>query len=203
VLCGGRGQAGDEIWGLDLCPYCEAACPRLAGAETLPGGETLWSLFFYRSPVDRLITQLKFARDPAPSRVLAMLMARELRALADPRPACILPLPLHPRRLRERGFNQCELIARQLGRRLALPVHAGLLERRRHTQAQSSLSARARAANVIGAFGLRGGVSLPRHVVLLDDVITTGSTLSEAARVLREAGVERVDGWVCARAPKL
>jgi ComF family protein len=201
VLCGGPGQVGEEIWGLDLCEYCQMACPRITVAELLPEGEALRALFVYRPPVDRLIAQLKFARDPAPARVLAMLLARELRALS-PRPQCIVPLPLHPHRLRERGFNQSELIARQLGRRLALPVQTRLLERQRHTAAQSALPAAARAANIAGAFRLRPGAPVPRSVALLDDVMTTGSTLREAARVLRAAGVEHVEGWVCARALK-
>ncbi|MDR2215893.1 MAG: ComF family protein [Nevskiaceae bacterium] len=208
VLCGGPGQIGDEVWGLDLCEHCEAACPADDAAETLPSGEPVRALFLFRPPVDRLIVQLKFRLDPAPSRVLAMLLARRLRAEPLRPPPCLIPMPLHPRRLRERGFNQCELIGRQLGRRLGLRVCTDLLERRRHTRAQSDLAAAARTANVAGAFGLRpgvglrDGVALPRRVALLDDVITTGNTLSEAARVLREAGVAHLEAWACARTPQ-
>jgi ComF family protein len=202
VLCGGPGQTGTETWGLDLCSHCESACPRPEQQDSLPACDSLRTLFLYRTPVDRLVTQLKFAREPAPSRVLAMLFARELRALPEPRPQCIVPMPLHPRRLRERGFNQCELIARQLGRRLSIPVRAELLERARHTEAQSSLPAAARGANVAGAFRLRPGALLPARIALLDDVMTTGSTLGEAARVLRGAGATHIEGWICTRALK-
>lgn len=207
VLCGGPGQAGEEWWGLDLCRYCEAACPRPADADVsaAAGCDALRVLFLYRPPVDRLVTQLKFARDPAPARVLAMLFARELRARPGPLPQCIVPMPLHPRRLRERGFNQCELIARHLSRRVGCAVETGLLERRRHTQAQSTLPAAARAGNVAGAFGIAAragarGRALPASLALLDDVMTTGNTLAEAAGVLRAAGVRRIEGWICAHA---
>lgn len=208
VLCGGPGQAGEECWGLDLCPYCEATCPRPADTDVFAatgGCDALRVLFLYRPPVDRLVTQLKFARDPAPARVLAMLFARELRVRPGPLPQCIVPMPLHPHRLRERGFNQCELIARHLSRRVGCTLETGLLERRRHTQAQSALPAAARAGNVAGAFGIASRIgarqrTLPASLALLDDVMTTGSTLAEAAAVLRTAGVPRIEGWICARA---
>jgi ComF family protein len=219
VLCGGVGQAGEEAWGLDLCAHCQHACERAHAPDPAPARESadvagggcdrLRVLFAYRPPVDRLVTQLKFAREPAPARVLGMLLARELRtSAADANaalPECIVPMPLHPLRLRERGFNQCELIARHLGRRLGIPVNTGLLERRRHTEAQSSLAAAARRANVAGAFGpaaRAARTTVPKHVALLDDVMTTGSTLAEAAGALRAAGVRRIEGWICARAPR-
>jgi ComF family protein len=206
VLCGAPGQVGTEAWGLDLCRHCEAACPRPSAASGVgeqPSGtsgcDDIRVLFNYRPPVDRLITQLKFRLDPVPARVLAMLFARELR---DAHPQFIVPMPLHPLRLRERGFNQCAEIARHLSPRVKVPVASRLLVRLRHTQAQSELTAAQRRVNVLGAFGVRVRQPLPQHVALLDDVMTTGSTLAEAAAVLRAAGVKRIEGWICARAPR-
>lgn len=204
VLCGAPGQAGGEPWGLDLCSHCQAACPRptatsCSGGQPAnpPGCDAISVLFLYQPPVDRLITQLKFNLDPVPARVLAMLFAREM---PDVRPQFIVPMPLHPLRLRERGFNQCAEIARHLGPRVKVPVATRLLLRLRHTQAQSGLTAAQRRVNVLGAFGVHVRQPLPTHVALLDDVMTTGSTLAAAAQALKAAGVQRVDAWVAARA---
>lgn len=204
VLCGALGQAGSEAWGLDLCGHCQTACqrptPASSGGEhsSKPAGcDAISVLFLYRPPVDRLITQLKFSLDPVPARVLAMLFARELQ---DVRPQFIVPMPLHPLRLRERGFNQCAEIARHLAPRVKVPVASRLLVRLRHTRAQSELTAAQRRVNVLGAFGVHVRQPLPQHVALLDDVMTTGSTLAAAAQALKAAGVQRVDAWVAARA---
>jgi ComF family protein len=203
VLCGGQGQVGSEAWGLDLCVHCEAACLPAPFPEAMDpattGCDVLRVLFLYRPPVDRLVTQLKFAREPAPARVLGMLFARKLRHA--PLPQCLVPMPLHPQRLRERGFNQSELICRHLASRIDLRVDTRLLERMRHTEAQSTLPAAARSRNVAGAFRLAARAGQPpESLALLDDVMTTGSTLAEAAGVLRAAGVKRIEGWICARA---
>lgn len=204
VLCGAPGQAGSEPWGLDLCSHCQAACPRptaksCGGEQSYvpPGCDAISVLLLYRPPVDRLITQLKFSLDPVPARVLAMLFAREL---PDVRPQFLVPMPLHPLRLRERGFNQCAEIARHLAPRVKVPVAPRLLIRLRHTQAQSELTAAQRRVNVLGAFSVQVRQPLPQHVALLDDVMTTGSTLAAAAQALKAAGVQRVDAWVAARA---
>jgi ComF family protein len=109
-------------------------------------------------------------------------------------------VPLHRRRLRRRGYNQALELARPLARSLGVPLDHGALLRRRATEAQTELDAVARRRNVHGAFALREGVALPAHVAILDDVMTTGATLAECVRVLRRAGVSRVDVWALARA---
>ncbi|HEX7342007.1 MAG TPA: ComF family protein, partial [Rhodanobacteraceae bacterium] len=111
----------------------------------------------------------------------------------------IVPVPLHRARLRQRGYDQAQQLARQIARRLRLPLRDDCLQRTRATSAQSTLDAVARRRNVRGAFRLRDGVALPAHVALFDDVLTTGATLAECARVLRRAGVARVDVWALAR----
>jgi ComF family protein len=111
----------------------------------------------------------------------------------------LLPVPLHDRRLRQRGFNQSLELARQLSRAHRLPLAANLLCRQRDTPAQHALPAKARRANIRGAFALNGDLS-GRHIALLDDVMTTGHTVAEISRILRRAGATRIDIWVVARA---
>ena len=116
-------------------------------------------------------------------------------------PQLLMPVPLHQRRLRRRGYNQALELARPLARQLAVPLRHDVLRRNRVTDAQTELDAVGRRRNVRGAFALPEDISLPAHVALLDDVMTTGATLAECARVLKRAGVDRVDVWALARAP--
>ncbi|WP_342780506.1 ComF family protein [Arenimonas fontis] len=155
--------------------------------------------FLYAPPLDRLLPRLKFHADLAAGRLLTQLALPAF--MAAPRPQALLPLPLHRSRLRRRGFDQALELARPLARALGLPLLTGGLRRRRATAAQSGLEARERRRNVRGAFAVPAGVPLPDHLALFDDVMTTGATLDEAARVLRTAGVRRVDLWALARAP--
>ena len=120
-------------------------------------------------------------------------------APAEILPEALLPVPLHPSRLRERGFNQADEIARLLARSLALPLDRGVLYRRRAAPSQSGLSARQRADNVRGVFGCDNARGY-RHVAVVDDVVTTGSTAAEITRQLHRAGVEFVEIWALARA---
>lgn len=202
--------------GPGLCPGCRAdlpwlspGCPRCALPLTTAPGlacgacqtrpppfDTTLALFHYAPPVDELIQQLKFGQGLHLARLFAGLLAERL---ADaPRPDCILPVPLHPRRQRERGFNQALEIARPLARRLGCRVDAVCCVRARATPPQARLSAAQRRRNLRDAFVLTR--PLPgRHIALLDDVMTTGSTLAAIAGLLRRAGAERIDVWVCAR----
>jgi ComF family protein len=108
-------------------------------------------------------------------------------------------VPLHPRRLRARGFNPAAVLARTVAREAGAPFAAGLLVRLRDTPSQTGLDRRARRANVRGAFALRGADRPPETVWLVDDVVTTGSTLEECARALRRAGARRVVAICAAR----
>lgn len=202
LLCGGPGQDAETCWGLDLCPHCEAACPR-AEPGVAPFPEA-FCVFRYEDPVDQLIVRLKFQREVAAARVLGTLLARALREARRPLPECLVPMPLHPSRHRERGFCQTRLIAAHTAKRLRtamggpLPLAPGLLQRVRAGDAQSGLSAAARSRNLQGAFRCHP-TRVPRHVALLDDVLTTGSTARHAIAALRLGGVQKVDLWCCAR----
>lgn len=155
------------------------------------------AVFVYGFPLDRLVPRFKFHRDLAAGRLMADLMAGALASA--PRPDALVPVPLHGRRLRQRGYDQALELARAVGRRLDLPVLDTALLRSRDTAPQSEQDAQARRRNLRGAFSVRPGAALPAHVALIDDVMTTGATLHAATRALLRAGVARVDGWVCAR----
>lgn len=217
LLCGEAGHLGRDLcaactgqlpWNSSACARCAVPLPPLADASTRTCGACLRrpppqaacrAAFVYGFPLDRLLPRAKFHGDLAAARLLAGLMAQ---ACGDAgRPDAIVPLPLHPARLRQRGFDQALELARPLARALALPLRPDLLLRRRDTAPQSRLDAAQRRRNLRDAFGVPSGAVLPAHVALVDDVMTTGATLHSATKALRRAGVARVDGWVCARVP--
>lgn len=142
----------------------------------------------YEGALREAIHALKFGRRRALAEPLGELMAAA--AASDPalrRVGAIVPVPLHPRRLRERGFNQSDLLAAAVAARLGVPPVRGMLVRTRCSEAQSGLSFDERRANVKGAFAVTGRVSAG-VVLLIDDVLSTGFTASECARVLRRDG---------------
>ena len=145
--------------------------------------------------------RFKFHNDLTAGRLLSQLMAETCARL--PRPDAVIPIPLHRARLRHRGYDQALELARPLARALSLPLLDTALLRVRATSAQSELDANARRRNLRHAFAVAAAPAhaLPRHVVLVDDVMTTGATLHAAAKALLRAGVQRVDAWVCARVP--
>lgn len=216
ALCGGSGMRA-----LDLCRGCHAdlatnpvCCARCAlpldvaaaacGAclRREPPFDAAWAPFRYAHPLDLLEARFKFHGDLAAGRVLASLMIEAARRdLGDRRPDLLLCVPLHVARLRERGYNQALELGRPLAKALGLALDAQALLRLRATSAQTGLDARARRRNLHDAFALRSGFVAPAHVAILDDVMTTGTTLRECARVLRRSGAQRIEVWALARAP--
>jgi competence protein ComFC len=129
-----------------------------------------------------------------------LLLSRAVPALATGRWDLIVPVPLHPTRLREREFNQAERLARHLGSASGIRVETRLLRRVLPTQTQTVLGRPERIANVRRAFAIRRGKSLNgQRIVLLDDVFTTGATTSACAKVLKAAGAGEVCVWTVAR----
>lgn len=166
--------------------------------QTAPPYQRTISPYYYRPPLIPLITQFKFKHRLVMARVFAALLARHI----DPnqaRPECIIPVPLHPRRLRERGYNQSLEIALHLSKALDIPIDNRLCQRTRYTAPQTGLAAKERKRNVKNAFGLAGPCQY-KHIAILDDVITTGHTITELARLLRKNGVEEIEVWSVARA---
>lgn len=179
-----------------VCPGCYADLPRTSGSG-LVHGLRVHAPLRYEFPVDAAIKALKFGRKLWYVPLLAALMAEEIDTL-PPDIDAVLPVPLHWRRRFLRGFNQAEELYRPLRSLLRLPL-PGNVHRRRHTPEQSGLDARARRRNVSGAFQVRGRLAM-RHVLLIDDVVTTGATCAALARALGDAGVGEVTVLAAARA---
>jgi ComF family protein len=159
----------------------------------------------YQHPWSTLILQLKFNAGLELASVLATLLAEAALSRPGPLPDLLLPVPLSPARLRERGFNQAWELARRLGPALPVPASAGVLHRVADTPHQLAFPVERRAANVSGAFAVAGAhraAVAGRCVALVDDVMTTGATAAEAARVLKRAGAARVEVWALARTPR-
>lgn len=192
----------------NACARCAEPLPQptaLCGkcSRHPPAFDAAWAGFQYLAPLDQLVQRLKFGDALAVGRALlphwlsALRTARE--ASGDPLPAALIPVPLHPSRLRQRGYNQALELARDLGRDLAIPVMPALT-RARATAPMPGLDWDARRRNVRDAFAVTAA-ALPQHIALVDDVMTSGATVNEAARVLKRAGVQRVEVIVLARKP--
>jgi ComF family protein len=189
------------------CPGCALPLPRHVASTQLCGRclgrqrsitKTITALT-YEPPVNRLIGMLKFHQRLHLVEPLAGLLIERLGE-GYRRPDMLIPVPLHPVRLRERGFNQSAEITRVVAERCGLSCDWRLCRRIKQTPAQAGLNREARQRNLHKAFEVGTEVK-GAHLVVVDDVITTGATASELGRALRRAGAERVDLWALARTP--
>jgi len=215
LLCGAPGSSEPRL--RDLCPACRQALPWAAGqcarcalplhtsaalcgrCQTQPlAFERCLAPFVYQAPLDHLLHGLKFHGRLAQARLLGEVMASWLGEVVDVLPERLIPVPLHASRLRQRGFNQAVELARPIARRFGLSLELDMVRRRRATPPQSELSRQERQKNLKGAFEVLR--PLAGRVVIVDDVMTTGSTAHELARSLLNAGAAQVEVWVCARA---
>ena len=201
VLCGRAGKNGR-----DLChdcaaelPYLKAACRRCAiplpqagicgqCQQSSPSFDAAYAVFDYQPPLAQLIQGLKFNGKLYNARLLGGLMAEHFGQIDIGLPELIIPVPLHSARLRERGFNQALELARPLARAFDLPLSWDSCRRTRSTTPQTGLDARTRRKNLKGAFEMVKPVAA-RHVAIVDDVMTTGSTVEMFAQALKRAGV--------------
>ncbi len=209
LLCGGG------CHGAPLCPACLGELPRLPAARCplcalpTPTGEVCGAclkrppafdgcqaVFVYAFPADVLVQRLKYASELALAGFLADALAEAVSA--HPMPDRILPMPLHPRRLGERGFNQAVELGRHLAARLGIRLAPDACQRVRDTPAQVGLDLAERRRNLRGAFRCDAGLEGLR-VALLDDVLTSGASLNELASAVRKAGATHVEAWVVAR----
>jgi ComF family protein len=219
LLCGHPGQKQGGV-AVDLCGNCltqlplnKSACSRCA--LPLPEGTTVGavcgrcqkkppefdaslSLFRYEQPAIWLIQQLKFNDRLAHARLLGNMLAN-MAYHCHEKPQCIIPVPLFDKRLRLRGFNQSVELAKPAAKKTGIPVDLNLVQRVKPTESQTGLDAKQRKKNIKDAFSVTNYIAYD-YVVIIDDVVTTGSTVNEIARLLKKAGVKRVDVWSVARA---
>ncbi|RLA09218.1 MAG: ComF family protein [Gammaproteobacteria bacterium] len=211
TLCGDPTNNGEII-----CPPCSANlpintiyCPRCAlpmprpeiCGQCLrhpPAFDRVIAPFIYKPPVDRLIGQLKYNNRLAAGRTFAKFLEQPIELLNEPLPEALIAIPLHQQRIKQRGFNQSLEIARPLAKRIHRPLLTNLVQRHKFTTPQTGLTGAARRKNLRGAFSITTPLA-HRHLALIDDVMTTGSTAQELAITLKKAGAARVDIWVVTR----
>jgi len=152
----------------------------------------------YAEPTIAIVHRLKFHGSHVDARVLGGLLARRIRDAARSLPDVIVPVPLGSARLLRRGHNQAALLARWVGHELEIPVDYRSCTRTRETPPQTGSSRAARLRNLAGAFAVDRSFAA-RRVAIVDDVLTTGSTVAEVARTLRGAAAESIDVWCAAR----
>ncbi len=192
-----------------------------------PAFDSAWVPLRYEQEVMRLVQAFKFSASPRAGTLLLSLIEAGLTERREEgaeerheerlekgseggtaestvssafgrRPDAVIPVPLHPRRARERGFDQADWLGRRLARRLGVPCMTA--QRVRMTPTQRGLPRKARRANLRNAFMIER--PLPAHVVLLDDVMTTGATFDALAKACRAAGAQRIEAWAVARTPR-
>ncbi len=218
VCCGFKSDTKN----LDLCTYCRSNLPWLqdrcyqCGAPMLglneaiicarcqdvsPNYDRLCALFSYEQPLSKLINGLKFGRQLYVGKLFAALLVEAITTkwyVAKPLPELIIPVPLHIKRLRQRGYNQAIEIAQPIAKALHIPLAFDACLRTRYTPPQARLQRKQRLKNLTNSFQVNSSFSLPEHVALIDDVVTTGSTIRSICKPLRAAGVQSIDIWcVC------
>ncbi|SFU50774.1 ComF family protein [Nitrosospira multiformis] len=150
----------------------------------------------YAFPIDALLHSLKYRTNLALAPVLADLLVAQIDKAVLP--DFIIPMPLHPVRLRERGFNQAMELGRQISKKSGVPLLPALCRRVRDTASQTGLPWKERGKNIQDAFDCEGKLN-GKRIAIVDDVMTTGATLNELARVLRKCGAVHISAWVVTR----
>jgi len=223
-VCAGCGFSSDDQT-LDLCTNCKSNLPWLddrcyqCGLQMLKLSESiicekcqtspppfnrLCALFTYKPPLPKLIGSLKFGRQLFPGALFGKLLTAAITErwyINKPLPQIIIPVPLHEKRLRKRGYNQATEISLPIAKALGIPLGLDVCTRIRHTKAQARLSKASRTRNLAAAFSVDLGRRCRyKSVALVDDVVTTGSTIRAVSKVLVAAGVESVEVWCVCRA---
>ncbi len=202
-----------------LCPACLADLPRLLHTcdrcglpleialepaqcghclQQQPAYDRVISAFAYAPPLSQLVTKLKFRRQIQLARLFGDLLVNPVLARQSQAQA-LLPVPLHPVRVRRRGYNQALEIARPLSQAMHLPLLTDCVYRNRDTQPQSAQTSAQRERNIRGAFSLKYPPGY-QQIAIVDDVMTSGHTVNEIAKLLRAAGVNQIEVWCVARA---
>jgi ComF family protein len=174
-----------------LCGQCQ---------KTPPTFNSAFIPFRYEHPVDQWIWKFKFRNDLVSGKLLADLFLKKLLESRTAMPEILVPVPLHSSRVRQRGFNQSLWLARHIGKQLGIPVDSRSVRRRLKTPPQHELNIKKRTTILRNAFTLKGDIA-HQHIAVVDDVLTSGSTMNEISKQLRHNGCTRIDCWAIARTP--
>jgi ComF family protein len=202
LLC--RSCFVDLPWNRVACPHCALPLPGTVShpcrrcARRPPPFALAHAAFRYAAPVDSAIHGVKYNADFLSARWLGEALAHSVAQRSAVLPELLIPVPLHAARLRRRGYNQAHELARVAAAMLGLPCPPGLARRIRATEDQIGKTAAQRRRNLRGAFTVMDAIAGCR-VALVDDVMTTGSTLVELTRACRNAGARHIEVWCVAR----
>ncbi|MEH6444066.1 MAG: ComF family protein [Oceanospirillaceae bacterium] len=175
----------------DLCKAC---------LKTSPHFKQTIAAFHYLFPIDLILPKVKKSQQRHHLRWLADCLAEKI--MSTPQyslPQAIIPVPISHLKKLQKGYNQTEQLALELTRNLDIKIDSSLIAKNRNTQAQAQLNAKLRRSNLKDAFDVRENNY--SHLAIIDDVMTTASTVNEIAKVLQQSGVEKIDVWVLARTP--
>lgn len=198
------------------CPVCGEASPdgKVCGSCLVqpPAYHASRLGFRYEMPISLWIKRFKYHRDLSCGSLLAQLFVREIldgnrydllmnQGISWEEVDCLLPVPIHVSRYRQRGFNQAEVLAKVIGRELDIPVKTGVITRVINTESQTELSQAERQKNVSNAFVMdENALNGVKSVAIVDDVMTTGATVDEIARLIRsQAEIKRIEAWAIAK----
>ena len=170
-----------------LCGHCQSNPPYY---------DTTTSPYAYDDAIKHLIIELKFKKKLINADLLGKLLAKAINPKEQP--DYLLPVPMHTKRLRKRGFNQAMELCRVLSRELSIPILSDTLIKTKTTTAQANLSAKQRKENLHNSFAIRKNIEAS-NIAIVDDVITTGSTMNEIAKILKKSDINKVQAWACAR----
>lgn len=181
-----------------LCAECLHSCTEFAEApdtamlHTEHPADDVACMYYFDEYIQKLVHLLKYQDMPFVGECLGERIGRVFRDKPAAGSDILLPVPLHPLRRRERGYNQSACIARGIAKIWKVPVETRLLKRSRNTQSQTRLNREERQENIRGAFQLRNTKKIPERICIIDDVFTTGATTLEIAGLLRESGAKQV-----------
>ena len=186
-----------------FCPFCQRItetgrpCSICRPRHNLTG---LLAAAHFKFPINRLIHKLKYQGTKELSQLLIQITIKGTRNRLPKGKKLIIPIPLHPKQERKRGFNQAELMAKELSKKTKIEYDPKILKRIKNTKSQTKLNRRERRENLKNAFAITKNIDLKEYIVLLvDDVTTTGATLDEAAKTLKQAQPKEIWGLVVAR----
>jgi ComF family protein len=199
----------DLPWAIHACRSCGEPIPKnhteICGTciQYPPPITRIISATWYQFPIKEMIHQFKFNSIQSNAMLLSTLLSDKIKSnyIHDSKPEALLAVPLSINRLKNRGFNQANLLAKQLGKTLKIPVNLSLIKKTKETATQHSLNQKERMQNLKNAFTI--SEHSWKHVALIDDIITTNSTMLTLAHLLKKSGVARVDAWSIAKTPKL